>query len=248
VVLVALLVFLASVGYSGYELAQASPQAGGFSAGFATNDTVSISGTLSLSNAGLYPVSGLTLSLRVLNRSSVFLGVVSAGPVTVAARSTAVFPIALYLPIASSGPAESLLVQDQELEVGVWGNATYAYLFPASVHFDQNKSWGAPFAGLRVGVGAPSSLANGSTVVPVTVSFSNHASFTESGALRLDLRSPTGASCGTTSYLLDAAPSAFVDQTQRVSIAAGCSLAGGTAVATVEMAGTTVALPPEPIP
>ena len=247
VVLVVLAVFLATALYSAAELVRASPQAGGYSAGFAPNDTVSISGKLSLSNPGLYPVSGFTLSLRVLNQSSVFLGAVAAGPVGLAPRSTTAFPIALYLPIVSDGPAESLLVQDQVLEVGVWGNATYAYLFPISVHFVQNQSWGAPFAGFRASASAPSG-ANGSVVGPLTISFTNHASFPESGSLDLVLRSPGGASCGTTAFALNVAPGAFYYQTRSVAIATGCSVAGGSVDPTFVGGGATIPLPPEALP
>ncbi len=248
VIVVLLLLFLATVGYSAFELVRSSPQqSGGYSAGFDSNDTISVTGSLSVSNPGWYPLSGFTLSLRILNASGVYLGEVSDGPVTLAAGATTSVPIALYLPVAANGAAESLLVQNQYLDLGVWGNATYAYLFPVSVHFDQNKSWGAPFSDFSVSVGTPS-VANGSTTVPVTISYSNDASFAEAGSLGMTVRSSGGTACGGATYPLNVAPQSFYYETRNVTLATGCSIAGGSVVAVYSGNGVNLALPPEPLP
>jgi len=247
VVLIVLILFLASVGYSAVELVKSSPQSGGYSAGFGANDTVAVTGSLSLSNPGFYPVSGFSLNLRIQNASGTLLGNLAEGPETLPAHTTTVFPIALYLPITPNGPAASLLTTDQNLVLGVWGNATFAYLFPVSLHFDENKSWGAPFAEFLVQPGSPTT-ANGTTTVPVTVSFSNHASFAEVGMLEVVLLSSDGTACGAGGFSLNVLPSGFYYQTQAIDLASGCSLQDGSAEAAYTGSGATIPLPPEALP
>ncbi len=247
VTLVLLLVFLGTLGYSASELVRQSPQTGGFSAGLAANGTMAVAGTVRVSNPGFYPVGGFSLNLRISNGSGAYLGTVTTGSVDLAPGGVTTVPIALFLPIGSGGPAESLLVSDQYLVVGVWGNATYAYLFPISVHAQENRSWGAPFSNLRVGVGTPT-VVNGSASVPVTLSFTNHASFAEVGTLSLVVRDAGGVACGSTSYRLDVVPGAYYYSTQPVLLSSGCSVSGGTAVATFSGPAGTIVLPPEPIP
>jgi hypothetical protein len=246
-VLVVIVIFLATVAYSAVRLVQSSPQTGGYAAAFASNDTVAIIGSVSLSNPGYYPVAGFTLGLRILNSSGGFLGSLKAGPVTLAAGSSTTFPIALYLPIAEGSPAGSLLVTDQYLTVGFWGNTTYAYLFPISVHFTQTKFWGAPFADLRVTTGAPTRM-GGTVFVPVTVSFTNDATFTESGSLNAQVVQANGFICGTSSFPLNVAPGDLFDQTQNVGVSSGCSTAGGFVTTEFVSGGTIIPLPPEALP
>lgn len=247
VVLVVVIVFLGTVAYSAVRLVQSSPQTGGYAARFAPNSTVAITGSVALSNPGYYPVAGFTLDLRVLNSTGVFLGALTAGPVTLAAGSTSNFPIALYLPIATGSPAESLLVTDQDLTVGLWGNTTYAYLFPISVHFTQTKFWGAPFSDLTVSAGAPM-LMGGTLVVPVTLTFTNDASFTELGTLNIQVVQADGFVCGGSSFPLNVAPGDLFDQTQNVALTSSCSTAGGHVDAEFVGGGTSIPLPPEALP
>jgi hypothetical protein len=247
IVLVVVILFVGTVAYSAVELVRDSPRSGGYSAGFEPNGTVELTGSFELSNPGLYPLSGLSVSMRIQNSTGSLIGAVGSGPTTLGAGATATIPIALYLSAGAGGPAGSLLVTDQYLTVGFWGNATYAYLFPVSVHFDQNKSWGAPFENFAASVGEPT--VEGSLVsVPVTISFSNHAGFTEAGTLMVVLDSTGGTSCGQTSFSLNVAPGSFYSETQSFSLASGCSLSGGSVDATFVEGGSSIALPPEPIP
>lgn len=247
VVLILVAIFLATVGYSAAQLVQSSPQTGGYTASFAPNGTVALTGSIVLSNPGYYPVTGFTLGLRVLNSTNGFLGAVRAGPVNLPAGSATSLPIALYFPIAAGSPAESLLVTNQNLTVGLWGNTTYAYLFPISVHFTQTKFWGAPFSGLTVTPGAPT-LDGGTVEIPVTVTFTNDASFTEFGTLTAQVVQANGFVCGSTTLPLNVAPGDVYDQTQNVALSSGCSTAGGSIITEFVSSGTTVVLPPEPLP
>jgi hypothetical protein len=247
VVLVAALVFLGTAAYSAVRLIQASHQSEGYSAAFASNGTVAVTGSVSLSNPGYYPLTGFELNLRLLNSSGVYLGVLRAGPVDVAPGGSTSFPFSLYLPITSGSAAESLLVADQYLSVGVWGNATYAYLFPVSVHFSQSKSWGAPFALLRVTAGVRTTV-NGSMAEPVTISFSNDASFADVGSLGIELYQANGLACGGTTFAMNVAAGTSYEQTQDLALASGCSVAGGYVIPTFSGPSGTVVLPREALP
>jgi len=246
-VLVALVVFAGTVAYSAVEVARSSPQSRGLSASIATNGTIEISGSFTLSNPGLYPIQGFKLTARIANDVGVFLGQLGVGPTAIAPSSTGTFPIALYLPIATSGAVASLLTEDQYLRVNAWGNATYAYLFPLSVALSENRSWGAPFEALQASVGAPTG-GGGSITVPVTVTFSNHAGFPDEGVLTYTIESSGGVDCGGGSFTIDVPPGALYDQTQDVSLNSGCSPAGGQLVSSYSTGGTPFPLPTEPIP
>jgi hypothetical protein len=246
VVLVVLIVFVATAIYSAARVVQSSPQAGGFSPALAGNNTLEISGSVAFANPGFYPVTGFSVAVRVLNETGILLGSSTNGPTTLNAGGTTVFPVSIFIPVEPGGPAASLLVTDQTLNASVWGNATFAWLFPVSVHFAQNRSWGAPFADLSVAPGTPV-MQNGTTVVPVSLSFSNDASFLVAGNLALLLAASNGVRCGNTTYTLDVPGGSSYMQTQDVTLSPGCSLAGGTAQATYTGSGVRVTLPPEPL-
>jgi len=247
VVFVLIILFLASAIYSAVEVVRSGPSTGGFGATFAANDTVAVSGILNFSNPGFYPISGFAVHIRVLNQSQVYLGEGSAGPVTLASGSNQPITITFYLPVGSSGPGASLLTQDQTLNVSVWGNATYAYLFPISIAVETNKSWGAPFADLAISVGTPVP-GMGGAVVPVTVQFQNHAKFADSGELTFAIVPTGGPSCGSGSFDLDVGPGQQFGQTTNVPISMGCSPSGAQLEAEYVGNGVTIPLPPERIP
>jgi hypothetical protein len=245
-VFVALVVYAATVAYSAVEVARSSAQSHGLSASFAANGTIEISGSFILSNPGLYPIESLRLTASVANATGVFLGKTSAGPTTVTASSNATFPLALYLPVSSDNAAVSLLTEDQNLRVNAWANATYAYLFPLSVGLSENRSWGAPFEGLTVMLGAPSG-GGGTVTVPVTLVFSNHAGISDVGTLTFVIQAASLADCGGGAFTIDVPPGAPYDQTQDVTLGSGCSPAGGQILSTYSTGGTLIPLPPEPI-
>ncbi len=246
-VVVVLILYAGTVVYSAYEVARSSPQSHGFTAMFAPNGTVEIEGSFSLSNPGFYPIQSFSLTARVTNASGVFLGDLKVGPTEIAPSSTGVFPLAVYLPVTAGSAAASLLTEDQYLGLDAWGNATYAYVFPLSVTLSETRSWGAPFEGFSATAGTPTGGPGGITV-PVTITFTNDASFTEDGTLAITIASSGGTACGGTSFPIDVPPGNLYDQTESVSLAAGCSPAGGSVLSTYTSEGTTIVLPPEAIP
>jgi hypothetical protein len=247
IVLVLLILYAGTVAYSAIEVARSSVQSHSLSASFASNGTVEIAGSFTLSNPGLYPIDKVALTALIANGEGVFLGRLAVGPNDIAPSSTGVFPFAVYLPVSVSGAAESLLTVDQTLGVNAWGNATYAYLFPLSISLVENRSWGAPFEGFRATAGTPTG-GGGTLVVPVLVTFSNHANSPDQGTIAFVIESSGGVVCGSGSFPIDDAAGALYDQTENVAVSAGCSPAGGHLLTTYSAAGGMIPLPPETIP
>jgi hypothetical protein len=242
--LVLLILYTGSVAYSTSEITQSPPQVGSFTVGFGANNTVILAALLSLGNPGFYPIQAFSLDARVLNSTGIFLGGIQIGPDSLPGQSTVQYPITIYLPISESSPGASLLVRTQSLNIGVWGNATFGYLFPAGVTMNNTRSWGAPFSNLAVSVGNMSS--NGT--VPVTLSFQNQASLSESGSIRAAIVASNGITCGSTAWTINVGEGQTFDQTASLALASGCSPAGGSILAEYVTPGYTVPLPPEAIP
>ena len=247
IVLVLLIIYATTVAYSAYEAAHATVESRNLSDVLVANGNLDVSGSFTLSNPGLYPIAGVTLTARLANDTGVYLGTATAGPQTVAGGSAATFPIAVMLPIAGSTAAESLLFVDQYIDVSAWANITYAYLFPLSVALTEARSWGAPFEGFHATVGAPYEE-DGSLFAPVTLTWSNHASFTEQGSIAFAIDSASGATCGGGSYPMDVAPDGAYDETEAVTLNPTCSPEGGELLTSVTIDGSSTPLPPEPIP
>ncbi|MCI4365016.1 MAG: hypothetical protein L3K10_02995 [Thermoplasmata archaeon] len=243
-VLVLLILFTVSVIYSTSELTQSSSHVGSFSVAFGSNGTMILAGSLTLNNPGFYPIQALSLEARVVNETGGFLGTFGYGPVSLGAQATTEFPIELYLPVSATGPGASLLVETQYLNVSVWGNATFGYMFPASVTLQELRHWGAPFDHLAFTVQSPDP--NGS--IPVMLSFQNEASLTEAGILRISVVAANGITCGTTSWPMNVAPGQQFSQTQPIALSPGCSPVGGTVTGEFVTPAYSVPLPTEAIP
>jgi hypothetical protein len=246
-VLILLILFTASVVYSAVETARSSSQLSNVSASFGSNGTIILSTTLTLSNNGIYAVQGLTLDVRVTNTTGVFLGAAEIGPTTLASQAITTYPVTLYVPITASGPGPTLLTHDQSLPVQVWANATFGYLFPIGLLISDDRSWGAPFADLQYSVGPPMAV-NGSETVSVGLSFENHAPLTDAGTLEFAVLSSGGATCGAGSFTLNVPSGSPYSQTTPVTLASGCSPAGGEITAAFVTPEYTIVLPPEPVP
>jgi hypothetical protein len=247
IVLVLLILYAGSVGYSAYEAAHATVESRTLAGVLVANGDIEIAGSFTLSNPGIYPIGGLELAVHLANETGVHLGTVTVGPDTVDGGQTGLFPISISLPIATSTAAESLLFIDQYLEVTAWANVTYAYLFPLSVALSESRSWGAPFEGFHATVGTPT-FVNGTIVVPVTLFWADHASFAEQGTASFVIDSAGGADCGGGEFPMNVPPGGAYDQTQKVALNATCSPAGGELLSSITIGGSTTSFPPEPIP
>lgn len=247
VVLVLVVVYVGTVAYSAYEAAHATIESRSLTGVLVANGVIDISGSFSLSNPGIYPIQDLGLSVRIANGSGVHLGSVLVPPETILGRTTATFPISVSVPIAASSAAESLLFMDQYIAVKAWANVTYGYLFPLSVVLSESRSWGAPFEGFRAAVGTPT-YQNSTVIFPVTLSWANHASFTEAGSISFELQSSGLQNCGGGTFSVDVPPGQPYNQTNDVTLNTGCDPSGGELLTSFTIDGSTTSFPPEPIP
>jgi hypothetical protein len=245
ILLIVLIVFVVFVAYSAVQIVQSAPRLGPESYALESNDTVGISASFTITNPSLLAIQQFGLEFRVLNGTGVPLLHSAVGPKTIDGGSSAVLPVALYIPFSAGGA--SLLTQDQYLEWEVWGNATYGYLFTVSLEEQEQKAWGAPFDNVAVAIGMPG-IVNGSEAIPVTLAFSDDASFADTGTLDYQVVSSAGPNCATGSFVLNVPPGAPYSHTQDVPIISGCNPTGGEVDAQFVGPGFSVSLPPEPIP
>jgi|HubBroStandDraft_1064217.scaffolds.fasta_scaffold00240_17 hypothetical protein len=245
IALVLVLLYVGIVAYSAVEVVKSSPGVGNSSTTMDSNGTVAISTSFTLPNSGFFPIQQFALHFRILNTTGDVLVASTVGPTDIPAGSNQSIPVELYFPLTGGGA--SLLTENQYLQWQVWGNATYGYLFAISIDIATEKSWGAPFANLSVRVGTPSG-GNGSTVVPVSVTFSNDASFSDSGSLDFQVVPASGPDCGQGSFVLNVPSNSPFSQTQNIAVASGCDPSGGHVAAEYVTPGSTVPLPSEAIP
>ncbi|HTW39314.1 MAG TPA: hypothetical protein VMF04_00395 [Thermoplasmata archaeon] len=245
IVLVVIIVFVAFVVYSAVQITKSHPSVGSSTSQLEANDTVGITSSLTLTNPTYFAIQQFEIQVHILNGSGLSLVDTTVGPTTISAGGSATLPLALYIPITAEG--QSLLVQNQNLEWYVWGNASYGYLFSISLGVETNKSWGAPFEGLTLTVGTPTMM-GGAYSVPVTLSFNDDASFADSGTLSFQILPASGPSCGSGSFTLDVPPGSPYQQTQSIGVAAGCDPSGGKVTSEFVGDGIDVVLPPESIP
>jgi hypothetical protein len=245
IALVLIFLYVGIVAYSAIQVVKAAPRVGATSYAFESNATVGITTSFSLSNPTYLEIQQFSLHFQIQNGTGTELIASTAGPTDIAPSASVVLPIALYLPLTAAGA--SLLTENQYLQWDVWGNATYGYLFTASIDVETQKSWGAPFANLTLTVGAPG-MTNGSTAIPVTLAFSNDASFADTGSLDFQVVPASGPNCAQGSFVLNVSPNSPYDATRNVPIAAGCDPHGGHVSAQFVGSGFTVPLPSEAIP
>ncbi len=240
-VLVLILLGLALEAYSVSEVVRTMPSNSGFSSQFLPNGTFELAGSFHLPNGGFLPISDFRLHLRLLDEARAFLGESETGPLTLAPGSNTSIPIVVYLPFTAGSSVDSLLTVDQTLEVQVWANATYGYLFPAGIAIATNDSWGAPFANYAV-----TTTSAGAGVLAVQITYQNHAAFDEVGSLDFAVVASGGATCGTGSLAVNVPSQQSFQETQNVAIASGCDPTGGTVTASfLAPADVVVPLPTE---
>lgn len=250
--LVALVLAVVTAGVSAGEFVVGAQSASNFRAqstsySLVANEVIAHA-NYSIPNAGFYSIGGLTM-MAVISNSSIQPGPVAvahAGPVTIPGGSHGT--LALVVPFNLSSPAGTfLLTHDAQLATALWVNGTYAVLFPVSIATTYEATWGAPFARLAFSAGAPASQSNGTVQVAVTLSFENHASITLAGVVRATVVDPHGDHCGSAVFpiLNNGGPETV---TAEVWIPTTCPTSGDTVVATVELNGLALPLPPEPLP
>ena len=246
IAIVLLILFVGVVAYSAVQVVRSSPQIASPTVALEPNGTVGLTTSFGLTNAGYFPIQELALRFLVLNDSGGSLVAAADPPISIASGASAVVPVAIYLPLNSSAGA-SLLTEDQYLHWDVWGNATYGYLFAISIAISTDRSWGAPFDDLVIGVGAPVDQA-GQLSAPVTIAFVNDATLADDGSLAFQVEPASGPACGTGSVAIDVPAGDAYNATESVPIAMGCDPSGGHVISQYLEDGTAIPLPPEAIP
>ncbi len=212
------------------------------------NGTVELGTTFNLSNPGPFAFTHFRLLALVSFPGAGLLAVGGSPDSTIAGGSTASVPLTIYLPMAASSAGPTLLTHDAQLPVDLWLNTTYASLASAAIRAETNYSWGAPFDQLNATPGPVAPQANGTVLVPIAVSFANHAVFGDVGTLSVRVLSAGGAPCSTTSLLIDTPAGGTFAQTLSLYLGPGCNPSGGEVLVAYSGPGITVAFPPEAIP
>lgn len=242
--LVAVVVFLATVAYSGSMLRPGHATGPSSPPTVNGNDSVTLTGSVNVSNPGWYPLTDVSLFTIVDDANGTLLASGGSPTVTVGAGGTTRVPFSITLALDARASARALLTHDATLPSTTWANATYVGLFGVVVEVPQNVSWGAPLEGLAVMAGSPSPQGNGTVAVPLTVSFADHANFPVDGRATYTVTSG-GASCSRGGLPVNVPAGSSFDQTTTAYFGPGCSPSGATL--TVKFAGAGWALAPFPV-
>jgi hypothetical protein len=208
-------------------------QSGGFTASFVVNIT----------NGGYYPLV-LDLSVVANTAQGPLIPYTTTGVVTFpAGNRTTQFGFTLHIPEAILAADEAhLLVDNTPVSGDIWFNGSYAWIYQFGFSLAANGTWGAPFENLTVAPGHTTS-SGGQTTVPVTVNFTNNASFPDAGNLTFQLING-GTDCGAPVGLPIDAPS-HQNYSGRVNLTgpSSCMVSGATVAVTYSLGSLTFSLP-----
>ncbi|HEV8049165.1 MAG TPA: hypothetical protein VGP88_01065 [Thermoplasmata archaeon] len=242
--LVAVVVFLATVAYSGSKLRPAGESGPSAPPTFSGNDTITLTGEVNVSNPGWYPLSDLSLFTIVDEPNGSFLASGGSPVTTVSAGGTTTVPFTITLGLGDKPFARTLLTDDATLPSTTWANATYVSLIHVLLSVPVNVSWGAPLFGLNATPGNPTVEPNGTAAVPLTITFADHAKFPVDGTAKYSLSSG-GAVCALGSLPVAVASGGSYDETTTAYLGPGCSPGGATL--TLRFVGAGWALNPFPV-
>ncbi|HXQ94627.1 MAG TPA: hypothetical protein VN864_05605 [Thermoplasmata archaeon] len=242
--LVVVVVFLASVAYSGSKIRPAGETGPTAPPTFSGTDTITLTGQVNVSNPGWYPLDDLSLLTVVDEPNGTFLATGGSPVTSVAAGGTTTVPFSITIALADKAFARSLLTEDATLPSTTWVNATYVRLIHVELSVPVNVSWGAPLFGLNVTPGTPAPQSNGTAAVPLTVSFADHAKFPVGGTAKYTLASG-GSTCASGSLPVAVASGGTYNETTTAYLGPGCSPNGATL--TLRFVGAGWALNPFPV-
>lgn len=236
--------FLATVAYSGSQLRPEGENGPGAPPTANGNDSITLNGSLNVSNPGWYPLNDVTLFTVVDAPNGSLLATGGSPQVTVAAGGVTAVPFSITLAFGARASARALLTEDATLPSTTWANATYAMLFHVEVTVPQNVTWGAPLEGLAVSPGTPTLLPNGTAAVPLTVSFNDHAKFPVDGKATYTLSSG-GTPCARGTLPVSVVSGQSFNATSTAYLPPSCSASG--AQVTLKFQGSGWALSPFPV-
>ncbi len=249
----ATLLLVAVVAYAGAAIYFAAhlhaPQQSPTTATMAPGDTLRLATGVNLTNPGPFSLTHVTLVAHLELPGGTPWLATQSGPERIGPYATGTLPLVLSVPFASlQGTASGLLVNDTELPMQIWSNGTYASFGTWAAEVGTNYSWGAPFEGLAVAAGAPTSSGNGTVMVPLTITFQNHAPFDLAGTIAFALSEPSGAACGGTSIPVVAGSGQSFASSPTLDLPASCAGAATAYTATWTGDGLAVGLPGGELP
>lgn len=151
----------------------------------ASNGELTVSIPFSISNGGLYDISQLNITTRIIAENETALSS-STSLVPLIPKKSIVnesYGISLSLEDLVAKNLTYMLFNDTNLNVDMFVGLTYAYAIPLKISSNLTMPWGAPFHNLTVdGISAaPPNQVN------VSLSFDNHAFFSINGTVRLEI-------------------------------------------------------------
>jgi hypothetical protein len=252
--LLALVLIIVYVGIAVYSATRLRGGSGGGNGNPATttvqaNDSVLYQTSVNLTNPGWVPINSIQVTAEVLLPGGPVIARGGSPSISIGPGETRTIPVSFLLPpLSATGPMAMLVTHDAELPLSIWVNVTYASLFGVVVSNDNNYSWGAPFDALNGSMGTPTLQGNGSVQLPITLSFQNHAKFSDVGTLSASIRSSSGQVCADPSFVLNVPGGGSYDQTQDLYLTGGCDPSGGSLVLTYHGPQFDLTLPAEAIP
>lgn len=246
--LVLVIVFIASTIYSAVLFAThlnlSGSQAGGYTFDYTSSGGFTATVELNLTNAGYYPLV-LDLSAVAATPQGPLIPYSTSGPVTIGpGNRTTTVALTLDIPSATlASDGASMLLNDTPLLGHVWLNGSFAWIYQFGLSVGANGTWGAPFANLTVTPGAPVG-AGGQTTVPVGVTFTNDAFFSDVGNLTFQVVNG-GSNCGAPAVLpINAASHQYFSGTVNVTGPSSCLVPGATVLSTYTLGTLVIPLPP----
>jgi hypothetical protein len=236
--------FLASIAYSGSQLRPEGENGPGAPPTANGNDSITLNGSLNVSNPGWYPLQDVSLFTVVDDPNGSLLATGGSPVVTVGAGAVTMVPFSITIAFGARASARDLLTQDATLPSVTWANATYAGLFPVEVVVPQNVSWGAPLEGLAVSAGNPTVVSNGTAAVELTISFNDDAKFPVDGNAVYALSSG-GTPCTRGTLPVSVASGSSYDDTTTAYLPPSCSASGASV--TLRFVGSGWDLSPFPV-
>ncbi|MGD8505528.1 MAG: hypothetical protein PVF15_02560 [Candidatus Bathyarchaeota archaeon] len=153
-----------------------------------SNGTMTMSFPFSVVNGGLYDISELNITTRIIAENEIVISS-SATQIPLISRGETVsntHDISVSLDDILAKDLTNLLFNDTDLDVDMYVGLTYAYAIPLKISSNLTMPWGAPLSNLTIG--EPSiSLPFPDIQVNVPFSFENHAFFGLNGTVRLEI-------------------------------------------------------------
>lgn len=245
VAFILLIIFLVTIVYSAASLGANGGSSGKPHESFGVNE-ITFTTSLNLTNRGIYPVTGLTLTTISYIAGGAVVGGSSVPGITLAVGAPVSLPIVEEVSVAPGAPGQQLLVSNANVQVFAWLNATFGYLFVLSVGVSPSnqQSWNAPFEGFH------GTVTESGTRATVTISFTDEASIDVVGSMVVVLSNTVGTTCGSADIAVNAPAQGTTpySATGTATLIAGCVPAFASATITGSQPSYSFTLPTVAIP